>query len=126
MQAVQQEIDRRVAERTAGLSKTHAALAAELNSRKQAEKALAQQAQELERSKDVLELHVHARTQELQKLQRRYEHILNSAGEGIYGLDLQGRTTFVNPAAAKITGWKVEELIGKHENDVFHCAQLGG
>jgi PAS domain S-box-containing protein len=74
----------------------------------------------------VLELHVQARTQELQKLQRRYEHILNSAGEGIYGLDLQGRTTFVNPAAAKITGWKVEELIGKNEQDVFHCGQSAG
>src|SRR5207247_5137073 len=43
-----------------------------------------------------------------------------SAGEGIYGLDLQGRTTFVNPATAKITGWKVEELVGKSESEVFH------
>src|SRR5206468_9090494 len=90
------------------------------NSRKQAEKALTQQAQELGRSKDVLELHVQVRTQELQKLQRRYEHILNSAGEGIYGLDLEGRTTFVNPAAAKLTGWKVEELLGKSEQEVFY------
>ena len=81
---------------------------------------MAQQAKELERSKDVLELHVQARTQELQKLQRRYESILNSAGEGIYGLYLQGRTTFVNPAAAKITGWKVEELVSKVESEVFH------
>jgi len=114
------EMDHRVEERTAVLTKTYAQLEEELNERKQAEKALAQQAQELERSKDVLELHVQARTQELQKLQRRYEHILNSAGEGIYGLDLQGRTTFVNPAAAKITGWKVDELIGKQEHEVFH------
>ena len=114
-------MEKRIEERTATLSKTYAALAEELNSRKQTEKALAQQAQELGRSKDVLELHVQARTQELQKLQRRYEHILNSAGEGIYGLDLQGRTTFVNPAAAKLTGWKVEELIGKSEQEVFNC-----
>src|SRR5205814_1277378 len=61
-----------------------------------------------------------ARTQELQKLQRRYEHILNSAGEGIYGLDLQGKTTFVNPAAAKLTGWKVEELVAKCEAEIFY------
>jgi len=120
VQRMSAEMDRKVEERTAVLSKTYAQLEEELNERKQAEKALAQQAQELERSKDVLELHVQARTQELQKLQRRYEHILNSAGEGIYGLDLQGRTTFVNPAAAKITGWKVEELIGKYEHEVFH------
>ena len=120
MQRLHSDMDRRVEERTAVLTKTYAQLEEELNERKQAEKALAQQAQELERSKDVLELHVQARTQELQKLQRRNEHILNSAGEGIYGLDLQGRTTFVNPAAAKITGWKVEELVGKYEHEVFH------
>jgi PAS domain S-box-containing protein len=117
------EMDRRVEERTSVLTQTYTKLEEELNERKQAEKALAQQAQELERSKDVLELHVQARTQELQKLQRRYEHILNSAGEGIYGLDLQGRTTFVNPAAAKITGWKVDDLIGKYEHEVFHRTQ---
>jgi PAS domain S-box-containing protein len=52
-------------------------------------------------------------------LQRRYESILNSAGEGIYGLDLHGKTVFVNPAAAKLTGWKVEELVGKFEKDIF-------
>ncbi|HEY0455322.1 MAG TPA: ATP-binding protein [Verrucomicrobiae bacterium] len=114
------EVEKRVVERTATLSRTYAQLEAELNERKHAERALAQQAQELERSKDVLELHVQARTQELQKLQRRYEHILNSAGEGIYGLDMQGKTTFVNPAAAKITGRKVEEMIGKLETEIFY------
>src|SRR5439155_536559 len=106
--ALKRDVDRQVEERTSTLSKTYATLEAELNSRKQAEKALSQQARELGRSKDVLELHVQSRTQELQKLQRRYEHILNSAVEGIYGLDLQGGTTFVNPAAAKITGWKIQ------------------
>jgi PAS domain S-box-containing protein len=116
------DFDKRVEERTNRLAASHAQIQKELNDRRQAERVMAQQAKELERSKDVLELHVQARTQELQKLQRRNESILNSAGEGIYGLDLQGRTTFVNPAAAKITGWKVEELIGKCESEVFHRA----
>ena len=113
------DLERKVEDRTKELNVACDKLRAELNERKQAEKALAQQAQELGRSKDVLELHVQARTQELQKLQKRNESILNSAGEGIYGLDLQGRTTFVNPAAAKMTGWKVDELIGKPESEVF-------
>ena len=117
---IKQDMEKRIEERTATMSKTYARLEAELNERKQAEKAFTQKRQELERSKDVLELHVQARTQELQKLQRRYEHILNSAGEGIYGLDMQGKTTFVNPAAAKLTGCKVEELIGKVEHEIFH------
>lgn len=119
------EVDRRVEDRTKDLNLACDKLRAELNERKQAEKALAQQAQELGRSKDVLELHVQARTQELQKLQKRNESILNSAGEGIYGLDLQGRTTFVNPAAAKMTGWKVDDMIGKPESEVFCKAPEG-
>jgi signal transduction histidine kinase len=106
------QFNKRLDERTAAVS-------AELNQRKQAEKTLSQQRQELERSKDVLELHVQARTQQLQTLQRRYEHILNSAGEGIYGLDMQGKTTFVNPAAAKLTGYTVEELLGKPERQTI-------
>jgi two-component system, LuxR family, sensor kinase FixL len=120
-----QELDMKVETRTAQLSDSHAKLQKEVNDRRQAERVMAQQAKELERSKDVLELHVQARTQELQKLQRRYESILNSAGEGIYGLDLQGRTTFVNPATAKITGWKVDDLIGKSESEVFHRRPFG-
>ena len=119
------EIEKKVNERTAQLSTSHAQLQKELNDRRQAERVMAQQAKELERSKDVLELHVQARTQELQKLKSRYESILNCAGEGIYGLDGQGRTTFVNPATAKITGWKVEELVGKSESEVFHRLQNG-
>jgi len=124
-QKISTDIDKRVEERTSQLSTSHAQLQKELNDRRQAERVMTQQAKELERSKDVLELHVQARTQELQKLQRRYESILNSAGEGIYGLDLQGRTTFVNPATAKITGWKVEELVGKSESEVFHRLVTG-
>jgi two-component system sensor kinase FixL len=106
-------------QRLASLTQAHATLQGELNQRKLAEKSLAQQTQQLERSKDVLELHVQARTQELQKLQRRNELILNSAGEGICGFDLQGKATFVNPAAARITGWKIEEMIGKSEDEIF-------
>jgi two-component system, cell cycle sensor histidine kinase and response regulator CckA len=42
----------------------------------------------------------------------RGELILNSAGEGIVGVDGEGRTTFANTAAAAMTGWSVAELIG--------------
>ena len=101
------------------LEEANAKLRAELDQLKQAEKNLWQRRQELESSKTVLELHVQERTGELQKLQRRYELILNSAGEGICGLDLQGKATFVNPAVARITGWTIAELIGKTEEQIF-------
>jgi PAS domain S-box-containing protein len=95
------------------LAAEKARLEEELNKRTRAEKALAQKRQELESSKNVLELHVQARKQELQHLQRRYELILNSAGDGILGLDVGGRATFVNPVVAKLTGWPIADLLGK-------------
>jgi len=52
--------------------------------------------------------------------------ILDSAGEGIYGLDLQGRTTFINPAAARMLGYEVEELIGRSMHDVLHHSRADG
>ncbi|GAB1722436.1 MAG: PAS domain S-box protein [Nitrospira sp. CR1.1] len=39
--------------------------------------------------------------------------ILDAAGEGIFGLDLEGRATFVNATAARMLGWTPAELIGK-------------
>lgn len=49
----------------------------------------------------------------LERLSHQNELILNSVGEGLCGLDLQGKITFVNPAAAKLLGYKIEELIGE-------------
>lgn len=103
----------------AELERKHQGALEELNRRKQSERTLSWEQRELARSKDVLELHVQARTQELQKLQRRYELILNSAGEGICGLDLEGIITFANPAAGRLTGWPIEELVGKPAADLF-------
>src|SRR5205085_8126490 len=103
----------------AELEGNHTTLSAELSKLKKNEKTLSQQRQALESSKNVLELHVQARTRELQKLQRRYELILNSAGEGICGLDLEGKTTFANPAVSRITGWTIDELLGKTEKEIF-------
>ena len=64
--------------------------------------------------------------QNLEKLRRQQEQILNSAGEGIYGLDQNGLTTFVNPAAARFLGWSQEDLIGKSHHDIAHYAKPDG
>jgi len=64
--------------------------------------------------------------QKLQKLQRHHQSILQSAGDGIYGLDCQGHTTFVNPAAARMVGWELEELIGKSQHDMIHHTKIDG
>jgi PAS domain-containing protein len=59
-------------------------------------------------------------------LRQQNELILNAAGEGIYGLDLHGRTTFANPAAAAMTGHNVEELLGKSMHDIVHHSHESG
>ena len=120
------ELERRVAElgrQLSDASRNNQYLQKELDNRKQAEKTLAEQSQSFERKQTILELHVKARTDQLQSLQLRYERILNSAGEGICGLDPKGKIIFANPAAAKITGWTVEELVGKVECDELRRLQ---
>jgi PAS domain S-box-containing protein len=60
------------------------------------------------------------RTEEaLHWLSRQVRLILNSAGEGIFGLDLDGRITFVNPAAARTLGCGEAELIGRAHHAVL-------
>ena len=120
---------RRLAERdewqrkVAALSRANAELQSELQRRKLVERTLAEQQRKLARSKNALQLHVQARKRELQALQRRYELILNSAVEGICGIDLQGRVTFANPAAASIMGWSVKEMVGLRDREVFQSFQ---
>lgn len=114
-----EESEARMKTQVAELSQQKALLQSELDQRKQIERSFSKERQVLESSKTVLELHVQASSQELQNLKHRYEMILNSAGEGICGLDLEGRVTFVNPAVKHFTGWALEEVIGKKEEEIF-------
>ncbi|WP_447969452.1 response regulator [Nitrospira sp. M1] len=52
--------------------------------------------------------------------------ILASAGEGIYGLDLQGNTTFVNPEGARLLGYAPHELIGQPMHATMHHTKPDG
>jgi PAS domain S-box-containing protein len=62
----------------------------------------------------------------LARLIRQNELILSSAAEGILGLDLQGNHTFVNPAAARMLGYEVEELLGRHSHGTWHHTKPDG
>ncbi|OOE14561.1 EAL domain-containing protein [Fictibacillus arsenicus] len=56
----------------------------------------------------------------LSRLSREIELILDSAGEGIFGLDLDGKFTFCNPAAASMLGYEAkEELIGQPFHNIY-------
>ena len=59
-------------------------------------------------------------------LNRQLELILNSAGDGIYGVNKEGQLTFINPIAAQMLGWEISELIGRHAHDMFHHTRPDG
>ena len=46
--------------------------------------------------------------------------ILSSTADGIYGVDENGRTTFVNTAAERMLGWDAIELIGRPVHRTIH------
>ncbi len=71
--------------------------------------------EEVQKSQNAIEL-VH----------RERNLILNSAGEGIYGLDNEGVTTFVNPAACKMLGYSKDELMGKGQHSLVHHSYPDG
>ena len=54
------------------------------------------------------------------------EVLLKAAGEGIFGIDLQGITQFANPAAAEMTGWTVDELLGQSSHQLLHHTKIDG
>lgn len=59
-------------------------------------------------------------------LQLKNELILNAAGEGIYGLDVKGRATFVNQSAIDILGWELRDFVGKYVHDCHHHSKPDG
>ncbi len=64
--------------------------------------------------------------EDFEKLNRREELILRSAGEGIFGLNKQGIITFANPAAAKMLGYDVNELVGQSNHGLCHHSKPDG
>jgi PAS domain S-box-containing protein len=63
---------------------------------------------------------------ELAQLQSQHQSILDAAGEGIYGLDRNGRMTFGNKAAYDIVGWHTEDVLGEKAHDVHHHSHSDG
>lgn len=93
----------------------------EILARKTAERILEQKALELHKNNvelqslnRELEDKVRQRTEELERSQKAYKGLVESASDVIYNLDEKGRFTYVNPAGEKILGIPVQSLLGKH------------
>jgi PAS domain S-box-containing protein len=63
---------------------------------------------------------------ELVRLSHLSQLILDSAGEGIVGLDAVGNTIFANRQAALLTGWSASELIGRNHHQMVHHTKPDG
>jgi diguanylate cyclase (GGDEF)-like protein/PAS domain S-box-containing protein len=57
----------------------------------------------------------------------RVRLVLDSAGEAIYGIDMEGRCTFANPACLRMLGYRQEaDLIGKEMHPTIHHSRPDG
>lgn len=57
---------------------------------------------------------------------RQRELILESVDDGIYGIDLDGRLTFINEAGARALGYERQQLIGHDVHEVIHHSHSDG
>jgi len=68
-----------------------------------------------------LEQQVASQTADLRLLVRQTNVLIDSVGDGIYGVDAQGRLTFVSRSARDMLGLDDDHIGGLHAHDLFHA-----
>ncbi|MDD5297875.1 MAG: PAS domain S-box protein [Rhodocyclaceae bacterium] len=76
--------------------------------------------EELERHRYRLQEMVEERTAALRLAEEQSRLILDASANGLFGMDLEGRITFTNPAGERMLGYDQGDLIGKSFHDTFH------
>jgi len=74
---------------------------------------------------DVLKEHQQT-LQHLRQTSREKQLLLDSAGEGIYGIDSEGRVTFANAYTVNRLGWSESEMVGSDMHTMTHHTRAGG
>jgi two-component system sensor histidine kinase VicK len=67
-----------------------------------------------------------ATEEQLHLIRRQRELILAAVGEGIYGMDMEGKFSFLNPAGAKMLGYEMDELRGVDIHEKIHHSHADG
>ncbi|MGB5211678.1 MAG: PAS domain S-box protein [Gammaproteobacteria bacterium] len=75
-------------------------------------------------SRDITERHLAA--EKLAEAEERHRLVLESTGEGIFGVDAAGKVMFINRAAAQLLGFSKDELLGKGIHDIIHHSRIDG
>lgn len=63
---------------------------------------------------------------ETERSRRDLEALFESTGEGIYGIDTEGRCTFLNRAGAEILGYRRDEVRGENMHRLIHHTRADG
>jgi PAS domain S-box-containing protein len=58
--------------------------------------------------------------------QRQLNLLLDSTGEGIFGIDLNGECVFINRAGAAMLGWEATEVLGQNMHELTHHSHADG
>ena len=75
---------------------------------------------------EKLEKKVAERTGELADSEERSRLLLESIGEGLFGVDTGGKVSFINPAASEMLGYKAKEILGKTTHMLIHHSHIDG
>ena len=75
----------------------------------------------------TLQMNLGESQRSLEKSEERNSLLLNSTGEGIFGVDDEGKCVFINPAGTAILGYgDPSDMIGKHIHELIHHSRIDG
>jgi PAS domain S-box-containing protein len=70
---------------------------------------------------------VRRQSRSLRESEEQVRLLLDSTGEAIYGIDLDGNCTFANPACLKTLGYKdTSDLLGRNMHELIHHTRTDG